>query len=167
MTLRIRSSLIIFLGGFLFVLDRFLKHQALTAWSSSYLFKNFIGWSPFLNQGIAFSLPLPALATALITAPILILVGWMLVRTMCGKPPLPTSLPLPMPASSTTNLLLTILLFAGALSNLIDRLIYGHVVDYFRVATGIINLADVLITAGFALYLWNMRKNPATPLPRG
>lgn len=45
---------------------------------------------------------------------------------------------------------------AGALGNIVDRLIYGHVVDYVLFHTGtwsfaVFNLADSLITLGAAL----------------
>lgn len=66
-----------------------------------------------------------------------------------------------MPASSIIQAVCAIFLFVGAASNLIDRLIYGYVIDYFRIATGIINIADLLIATGFTLYLWKVTTNPA------
>jgi len=47
---------------------------------------------------------------------------------------------------------------AGALSNLIDRVVYGHTVDYILIFTGIINLADVLIVVGIVGYVYYSRK---------
>lgn len=154
----IRPVLIIAAGGCLFLMDRFFKYQALHGWADNHLWKNLFGWSPFLNPGIAFSLPIPAFATALITAPILGLVAWALGRVLFNKPPFPASVPLPMPKNRTANFALLTLLVVGAASNLIDRLVFGHVIDYLRFATGIINLADVYIAAGFILYLWQLRK---------
>jgi signal peptidase II len=51
---------------------------------------------------------------------------------------------------------------AGGVSNLIDRLTYGRVIDFMNlgvgsVRTGIFNLADVAITTGALLVLWSTR----------
>jgi signal peptidase II len=50
------------------------------------------------------------------------------------------------------------LLFAGGFSNLVDRVVDGHVVDFLdvgigRVRTGIFNVADIAIMLGVALFL--------------
>ena len=50
------------------------------------------------------------------------------------------------------------LIWAGGLSNLLDRLIHGRVADFLNVGigplrTGIFNLADLAITGGLALVL--------------
>ena len=50
------------------------------------------------------------------------------------------------------------LVFTGALSNLIDRMVYGYTVDYFLILTGVINLADVMIVAGFVIYFVDRKK---------
>ena len=44
------------------------------------------------------------------------------------------------------------LIFFGALSNLFDRLLYHHTVDYLLIFTAVINLADVMIVGGFVIY---------------
>ncbi len=156
------SFLILAVGVFLFLADRFLKHQALGAWAAPHLFKNVVGWSVFFNTGIAFSLPLPSWITAIVTAPILLMVGWAIVQMLRSQSPLPTYLPLPLPHNQTLNFLVATLLFSGALSNLLDRLVYGYVVDYFRIFTGIINVADVVIALGFVLYLSGIRHDHRT-----
>ncbi len=48
------------------------------------------------------------------------------------------------------------LMILGALSNLIDRLAYGFVVDWASLGRWwpVFNLADVMITVGLALLLW-------------
>lgn len=53
-----------------------------------------------------------------------------------------------------------ILIFAGAIGNVIDRLRYGCVIDYVPFLTiSLFNFADVLITIGAGLLLWQtMRK---------
>lgn len=47
------------------------------------------------------------------------------------------------------------LLIAGALSNLIDRTVYGFTIDYIRMFTSIFNLADLSIVVGAILLLKN------------
>lgn len=44
-----------------------------------------------------------------------------------------------------------ILIVAGGLSNLLDRLTYGYVVDYINIHTAYFNLADIFILVGI---LW-------------
>jgi len=43
------------------------------------------------------------------------------------------------------------LIIAGALSNFIDRLFFGAVLDYFKIYTSVFNLADLAILAGVLL----------------
>jgi signal peptidase II len=59
---------------------------------------------------------------------------------------------------------------AGSLSNLVDRLAYGRVVDFLNVGigpvrTGIFNVADVAILAGAALVVVFSRKSIRTAQP--
>lgn len=52
------------------------------------------------------------------------------------------------------------LIIAGAASNIIDRIIYHHVIDYFQFKLfswhwpAVVNLADILITIGLIGYLF-------------
>jgi signal peptidase II len=57
------------------------------------------------------------------------------------------------------------LILGGAIGNLIDRLIYGHVVDFLDFYAGswhwpAFNLADSAICAGAALYILSEFRNP-------
>jgi signal peptidase II len=59
------------------------------------------------------------------------------------------------------------LILAGGLSNLIDRLVRGSVVDFIEIGlgslrTGVFNIADVAIGAGVCLFLWagSHKENP-------
>ena len=52
-----------------------------------------------------------------------------------------------------------ILVIVSALSNIIDRFIYGGVVDYFNFFDYTrFNLADVILIVGMFLYLWEANK---------
>ena len=59
---------------------------------------------------------------------------------------------------------------AGGLSNLIDRLAYGKVIDFMNVGigpvrTGIFNVADVAITIGALLVIWSTTARDSSGLP--
>lgn len=48
-----------------------------------------------------------------------------------------------------------ILIFSGAISNLIDRIIYGYVRDYLNLGITTLNLADLFIFTGIGLLLFH------------
>ncbi|MEK7096545.1 MAG: signal peptidase II [Patescibacteria group bacterium] len=51
------------------------------------------------------------------------------------------------------------LVFAGTASNVLDRLVYGGVVDYIKILSfPIFNLADVFITIGLLCIVWTSLK---------
>lgn len=141
-------------GGF-FIIDRFLKWATLHIWSQPNLVNNYFGWEPFLNPGIAFGIPIPNKIVILITFPILGILlssAWTQVKKIALQP-------LSFKDPSFQSLFGFILIFFGALSNLIDRIAIQHTVDYLLIFTGIVNLADALIVAGFALYFYSSLKN--------
>lgn len=141
--------LIVLLCGLFFIVDRFLKWQALHEWHNDYLLNKFFGWHPFLNPGVAFGIPVPNWVTVVSTALILILILFLFFRFQTsdvGYQMSDLSLPL---------------VFFGALSNFIDRVWYGHTVDYFLILTGVINLADAMIVVGFVVY-WLYHRNTST-----
>lgn len=52
------------------------------------------------------------------------------------------------------------LIFAGAFSNLVDRVIHGFVIDYFSIGIfPIFNVADILITIGAGLLIIDLIRN--------
>jgi signal peptidase II len=50
------------------------------------------------------------------------------------------------------------LILAGALSNIVERIIQGYVVDFIYLLDGVLNLADFFILAGILLLVFE-RKN--------
>jgi lipoprotein signal peptidase len=133
--------ILILICGFFLLLDQFLKYQALNNWSDKFLLNKFLGWQPFLNNGIAFGIPLPNIFTIAITIPILIVILILLIKEKNIK-----------------NFLAFALIFYGAYSNLRDRIFFDSVVDYFLIFTSLINLADVMIVVGLVLLLWGKIK---------
>ena len=46
------------------------------------------------------------------------------------------------------------LILAGAISNFIDRIAFGGVIDYIKISTGYFNFSDILIIAGVLCVLF-------------
>jgi len=141
----------ILLSGFLFVIDQLLKYFArINPQVTNYLWKPWLGWEFFGNTGIAFSLPVPNWLVVVAT-PLLLcgLVYWL--TGLLGKKGGNCYLPLGL--SSGRRLSAICLILFGALSNYIDRILFGFTIDYLRVLTGVINLADVMIVLGVWLML--------------
>ena len=141
-----KARLIIIMSSGLFLLtDQILKWQAVHEWTTTRLIFPYFGWQLFLNRGVAFGLPLSNNLTILLTLPMIGLIGYLLVKELKKEPVSP-------------NLLLAwSMIFAGAISNLLDRIIYSQVVDYFVVGTAIINISDLLIVFGLGVYIINVK----------
>jgi len=131
---------------FFFILDQFLKWQSLHTWNKAHLLNNFFGWQPFLNSGIAFGLPLPNWITISFTILVLITLIYLIKIYLTQK-------------TTGLKLFAMCLIISGAISNLTDRLLYSHTIDYLLVFTTVINIADCLIVIGFTVFfLQNHRK---------
>lgn len=158
MSQKFRHSLILFLGGVLFLVDRVLKWQTLHSWDHAVLLGRWFGWYPFLNTGIAFSIPVPIWLTIIVSFPLVVVLGVVISRLLLGKHPVPflqKQIPFP---TSTISLFVVVLVGFGALSNILDRILYRSTIDYVLILTGVINLADVMIALGFVIYLWNLKR---------
>jgi signal peptidase II len=125
-------------GGFFLLLDQSLKYLAFHYQNISFSFgTRWLGWEFLGNPGVAFSLPFPNIVLVTIT-PIVILGLFLLLRKQ---------------ASHGLVSLGIILIIFGAASNLIDRILLGITIDYLRIATSVINLADVMIVIGALLLI--------------
>lgn len=139
----VRPTMIMSVGGFLFLGDQILKYFArINPNFSYYIWKPWLGWEVFFNNGIAFSLPFPNWLIILITPALLLLLfvwarekkrGMWFQFGVC-------------------------LIIAGAISNFVDRVLWGATIDYLRVLTGVINLADCMIVVGAGTVLLNVKK---------
>ncbi len=132
-------------GLFLFT-DQILKWQALHSWTETNLIFPYFGWKVFLNKGVAFGLPLSNNLTIIITLPMIGLIGYLLLKEMMKKD-----------LASLKFLIAWSMVLAGATSNLLDRIIYSQVVDYFNIGTAVINISDMLIVGGLIIYLLNIK----------
>ena len=137
-----KSRLILYAntGGVFLVFDQLLKYLARTNKDFNfYFYKNWIGWEYLANNGIAFSLPVPNWLLIIITPFILLFLGWLLTREKKNKHYIYLGI---------------FLIISGAVSNFIDRVVYGVTIDYIRIFTSVINLADVFIVVGAGVWLW-------------
>lgn len=125
----------------LFIADRILKYYFIEnpAGLSGGVFIS--GWLDFQlekNYGIAFGLPVGGWALMLVVIIIIfILVGYLIKSWQ---------------KNDSLMILALALIIGGAVSNLIDRLRFGFVIDYIDVPWfTIFNLADIMITVGVGL----------------
>lgn len=129
-----------------YLVEQVLEPGRFVPWLS-----NDIGWQLVYNDGAAFGLPLPWWAF-LVVASVVVVVVWRTLPQVVRR--------VPVVAYG--------MLVAGALGNVVDRLVrtgdpgdprflHGHVVDF--VAWGTFprfNVADAAITVGFALLAWDL-----------
>jgi len=127
------------LGVFFLSLDQLLKYFARTNPDVvHYLGTRWLGWEYLANPGIAFSLPFPNTLLIIVT-PIVVLA--LFVFLMRQK------------EHGRLSLGILLIIF-GAISNFIDRALFEITVDYIRILTSVINIADIMIVAGAVLMLW-------------
>jgi len=136
--------MIIISSGLFLLLDQLLKGAAKNLWTKNHLASYIFGWHPYYNSGIAFGLPV---ANSYTVAVSIILITGMLALTIFawGK-------------NNIFILLGWVFLAGGAISNLIDRIAYGYVIDYFFIFTGYINIADIMIASGLLILLFCVGK---------
>ncbi len=139
---------IVFLSTIFFVvLDRFLKNLALQLPVPFNLVGSILKFHFTPNPYIAFSLPLTGIGlNIIIVIIILILVYYCFFLLKTGR---------------GNEGIVLIFIILGAISNLIDRLEFGYVVDYFDLKYfTVFNLADAMIVAGVIVLLFLRMKTP-------
>jgi signal peptidase II len=105
-----------------------------------YLFSGYLQIGYYINKGISFNIPLPNLVAIIFTIFILIFLSFFWWRTLAIK--------------NFLQLITISLIIVGALSNLLDRLLFGYVIDYINVLFWpVFNLADTMIVVGVAIYI--------------
>jgi len=107
-----------------------------------YFFSGLLQIGKFTNPNIAFGLPLPQMITIILASIILILLGFLWWQSFLKK--------------KLWQALAVSLIIIGALSNLLDRLLFGYVIDYLNIFIWpVFNLADVMIVIGVLIYILN------------
>lgn len=139
------ACVLVGMGGFFLLIDQLLKWVARSEPDFQYyIFGKWLGWEYMANPGIAFSLPFPNWLVVLVTPPIIFGMILWLMKSFQKK-------------SSISYFLSLIFIISGALSNFIDRVLFAATIDYLRILTGVINLADVMIVAGVGMLLLRKR----------
>jgi len=139
------SKLSFTIAPVLFIFDRLLKFF-LPPKSGFFVFKEHIGFVYAKNQGLAFGLGLPNYILIILVC--LILIGLIYFGFKSFK------------KWQFSQLFCFSLIIGGAISNLIDRLIYGYVIDYIKIfGWPIFNLGDVMIAVGAGLLIWRFARS--------
>ncbi len=126
------------LGLVFFIVDRLIKYLFFNHILSNSFFLTYV-----TNQGIAFGLSIPtaiiALFYFLIFIIIFFLINWLIYLYQAKK--------------YLTGFFLWLVIL-GALSNIIDRIKFGFVIDYINLYIWpVFNLADTMIVVGVILFL--------------
>lgn len=146
----IKIAAAIFLAAVIFITDRLLKILFYQHCFSESLFSigDFFSLQFFANQGIAFSLPVPLFLTIVLSSAIIVALIAVMAWFWRKK--------------KYSFLYPLVLLSTGAVSNYLDRVRWGLVVDYFNLKYfTAFNLADLMITGGLVwLLLVMVRDHP-------
>lgn len=147
--MRKKSRLFIFLfvSGFFLFLDQVLKYIArMHPADAYYIVKPWLGWEYLGNTGVAFSIPFPNIILVLFTP--LVVLGLFLFWRKKN-------------IDSLTSFGV-LLIIAGAVSNWIDRVLFELTIDYIRILTSVINIADIMIVAGTLFLVFGKSKRQKT-----
>ncbi len=133
--------------SFLITADRETKWMAVQAFAVNQkvdIIPNILGVTLHLNRGAIADIPIPIFVIVCVTVIVLVALVRAFWNAIRQKHFLRS-------AAFT-------LIFAGALSNLFDRLSYGYVIDWLLlVDRSVVNLADIAIFFGVLLYLLSLK----------
>jgi len=136
----------------LFVVDRLLKSAASDRFVSESLslIPGILKFEFFANRGIAFSIPFSGPVLWVLSGILILAFSWFAFRYGRKDRPL---------------LAFAYGLFMfGAASNLYDRVVYGHTVDYLIFfGRSAVNIADAMIVAGAVMLISRTKKEGRTP----
>ncbi len=139
----------ILLIAIFFIFDRLLKALALKTISAQpiKLIGDFLFFNFTKNFNIAFSLPLSGLVLNIILLTIITALIYYIFYLILNK------------KSEKLNIVLLTFILFGAISNILDRLSFGFVIDYIELKYfTVFNLADIMISLGsLVLILKNIR----------
>lgn len=132
-----------------FIGDRILKQLALNQGygQSQPILGDWLQFNFVPNPYIAFSIPFGGILVNILSGLLITFLLITLIHLIIKK------------RLSTIEKLLIILVIMGAISNLIDRLVYGFVIDYLDLKYfTIFNLADMMISGPIAFVIFNFKK---------
>jgi len=130
---------------FLFLVDRFSKWYAVSFLGEEqhYVFLKFFRIKLYLNEGIAFSVSFYQPLIYLINISILLILFAFLRKEYLNK--------------NKTAIVGLTLIIVGAISNLLDRLVQGAVIDFINLRVlPIFNFADLMIVSGVFVLVFKL-----------
>lgn len=137
----------------LFVADRAAKWFTLSRLRPDdgfFLLPPYVGLVLERNQGIAYSIPLPLAILAVLLALIIVLFVALAVRAYRR--------------GELWGAFALSLVVVGTISNALDRLRYGYVIDYATISRWpVFNIADLMITAGVVILIIQTIRRPRLP----
>ena len=138
-TFRISGKIISLIGLVIFLLDQYCKFYFRNNPESKINVLRDFKFEYYTNQGIAFSIGIPPAITLVLVVVILAALIWFFI--------------LKKKEHKSLEISVITLIILGAASNLIDRLAFGHVIDYISIYYyPVFNLADALVVIGAALW---------------
>jgi len=143
-TFNIKNIATITILAIFFIFDRYLKQVAVNNNPNLNLLGEYLKFTFSKNFNIAFSLPVSGMILNIIIVSIIIGLIFYLIYLIKHK-------------YSHIVIIALFALILGALSNALDRLIYGYVIDYLDILNfTVLNIADILISSSaFILILLN------------
>lgn len=144
-----KMALIIITAVFFVFIDRLFKFLAINGYFDNpiYLIKNFFSLNFATNYNIAFSLPINGPFLIIIIVLIIIALLYNLIYLYKKQEFIKSGV--------------LILIILGAASNLLDRIEYGHVVDYLDLKYfTVFNIADIMICLGVISLVFFIIKKP-------
>ena len=142
MSKKLKILYLILIGLVLVVIDQLCKWLAITQIPDEgfFIWNKYVGLELFENEGIAFGIPMPKV----IFYVAVFLILYFLLQKFTKE----------LKQQNFLILLSLTFILAGAISNLIDRIFKGAVIDYIHIYTSVFNLADIYIIAGIIILIW-------------
>lgn len=145
-----RNIAIAFVIAIFFIADRYLKNLALAHQNSKELIGNLFTFNFAPNYFIAFSLPISGKILEIAIFLLIISMIIFLFHLLREK-------------NKTTFILGLTAIILGSISNFIDRLGHGYVIDYLYLKYfTVFNLADFLIVAGAVAIFFGLNKKTSS-----
>jgi signal peptidase II len=143
-----RGVFVVFVGTLLVLVDQLFKFLVLRIPEEGFfLFDGLIGLVPVINYGIVLGIPFFSnLSVIFVTLFLLGFVGYFFVQEAMG--------------SHGSRMIWQIFIFAGGVSNLLDRVVHGFVIDYWQIRWfSTFNFADVGVVVGVIGWLLCFRRD--------
>ncbi len=146
---------LVFIGLALLGVDQLIKWLVVNFVPEKgyFVFERWFGIAVFSNEGVAFGLPMPKVIFYIVV----VLILYFLLQKFQKE----------LKQGNLPILLGLTLVITGAVSNIIDRVARGFVVDYFHLFDySVFNLADVYIVIGIIILIWLEFKKVRSEKPK-